>query len=62
MTTPLPGSGTSAPQEARSDGRALRWPEPSTPRGAVLHAVIAGLIVWIVVTVLSHLHVAISWH
>ena len=25
-------------------------------------AVIAGVIIWIVVTVLSHLHVAISWH
>jgi hypothetical protein len=40
----------------------MRWPEPSTPRGAVLYAVIAGLIVWLVVNVLSHVHVTISWH
>jgi hypothetical protein len=61
MTAPLPGPGTPAPR-SRPDRSALRWPEPSTPWGDVLYAVIAGLIVWIVVTVLSHLHVVISWH
>ena len=62
MTASFPGPGSPAPQAPRPDRRALHWPEPSTPRGAVLYAVIAGLIVWIVVTVLSHLHVVISWH
>lgn len=62
MTASLPGPGTPAPQPPHPDRHALRWPEPSTPWGAVLYAVIAGLIVWIVVTVLAHLHVAISWH
>jgi hypothetical protein len=62
MTASLPGPGTPAPQPPQPDKRPLRWPQPSTPRGAVLYAVIAGLIVWIVVTVLTHLHVAISWH
>jgi hypothetical protein len=62
MTAAVPGPGTAGPERPRPDKRILRWPEPSTPWGAVLYAVIAGLIVWIIVTVLSHVHVAISWH
>jgi hypothetical protein len=50
MVTPPP------PRHGRS------WPEPATPQGAVLYAVIAGLIVWLVVSVLSHVQVSISWH
>ena len=62
MTAPLPGPGAPAPLPPRPDRRALHWPDASTPSGAVLYAVIAGLIVWIVVNVLSHVHVAITWH
>jgi len=28
----------------------------------VLYAVIAGLIVWIIISILSHVHIIISWH
>jgi hypothetical protein len=61
MTAP-PRPRTPAPQPPRPDRPAPCWPEPSTPGGTVLYAVIAGLILWIVVTVLSHIHVIISWH
>ena len=37
------------------------WPEPSTPRGAVLYAVLGGLVVWLLVNVLPHVHIYISW-
>ena len=57
-----PGPRTPAPQPPRPDKRSLRWPDASTPSGAVLYAVIAGMIVWIVVNVLSHVHIAITWH
>ena len=35
---------------------------PQHPPGAVLYAVIAGLIVWITIAILSHVHIIISWH
>jgi hypothetical protein len=61
MSTPLPGSPKPVPQSSRPVRRVLRWPEPNTPRGTVLYGVIAGLIVWLVVNVLSHLHIVVSW-
>lgn len=30
--------------------------------GAILYAIIGGLIVWLLVDVLPHIHIAISWH
>jgi hypothetical protein len=36
------------------------WPEPTSPLGTVLYAVIAGMIIWLLITVLSH--VRIYWH
>lgn len=39
-----PGPGAPALRPPRPDRRALRWPDASTPSGAVLYAVIAGLI------------------
>ncbi len=39
-----------------------RWPDPGRPTGAVLYAVAGGLIVWLLVDVLPHLHVSITWH
>ena len=62
MTTDIPGPGAPAPQTPRPDKRARHWPDVSTPSGAMLYAVIAGLIVWIIVSTLSHIHVAITWH
>ena len=59
MTTPLPGAGTPDPQPPRP---APHWPEPSTRRGAVLYAIIGGLIAWILIYVVTHIHVAITWH
>jgi hypothetical protein len=64
MTAPTPGpevpasSHPARPEEAK--GR--WWPETSTPWGAVLYAVIGGLTVWLLVNVLPHVHVSISWH
>ena len=62
MTTPLPGAGTPAPQPPRQDRPTLHWPEPSTRRGAVLYAIIGGLIAWMLIYVVTHIHVAIAWH
>jgi hypothetical protein len=62
MSTDTPSPGTPTPQPPPSGKPAHHWPDVSTPRGAVLYAVIAGLIVWIIVTILSHLHIAITWH
>jgi hypothetical protein len=57
MTAPIPGPRTPHP------GRhALRWPEASAPLGAILYAIIGGLIVWVLVDILPHIHIAISWH
>ena len=69
MTPDTPRPGTPAPHapqqgpHAPQQGKPVRpWPDPGTPSGAVLHAVIAGLIVWIIVSILSHVHIIISWH
>jgi hypothetical protein len=37
------------------------WPDASTPRGAVLYAAIGGLLVWLLVNVLPHIHISITW-
>jgi hypothetical protein len=62
MTPDTPRPGTPAPHAPRQREPARRWPDPSTPSGAVLYAVIAGLIVWITISILSHVHIIISWH
>src|SRR5215469_12170972 len=62
MTPDTPRRGTPAPHAPRQGKPARRWPDPGTPSGAVLYAVIAGLIVWIIISILSHVHVLISWH
>lgn len=62
MTTDIPGHGTPAPQPPPPDKHTRRWPDVSTPSGAVLYAVIAGVIVWIIVSILSHVHIIITWH
>jgi hypothetical protein len=61
MTAPLPGPKKPA-SEQRPAPRARRCPDASTRSGAVLYAVIGGLIVWLLVSVLPHVHIAISWH
>ena len=62
MTSGTPSPGAPAPQ-APSPGKPVRrWPDPGTPWGAVLYAVIAGLIVWIIIGILSHIHILITWH
>ena len=62
MTAPIPGPRTPVSQPPRPGRRALRWPEASAPVGAILYAIIGGLIVWFLVDILPHIHVAISWH
>ncbi|HEY4850410.1 MAG TPA: hypothetical protein VII22_06420 [Streptosporangiaceae bacterium] len=39
-----------------------RWPDPGKPPSAELYAVVGGLIVWLLVDVLPHVHVSIGWH
>jgi hypothetical protein len=53
-------SGRSTSEDL-SQERKSRWPEPGSPRGAGLYAVIAGLIVWLLIGVLSHVQVYVSW-
>jgi len=60
VTPSLTESGSRTPDRPRKPK--ARWPEATTPPGAVLYAVIAGLIVWLLISVLSHVHVYISWH
>lgn len=62
MTEPAPDPRTSAPQSSHPGKRAVRWPETSTRLGAILYAIIGGLIVWFLVDILPHVHIAISWH
>ena len=59
MTSPPTGTpGPDSPDRSRmSRGR---WPAPATPQGAILYPVVAGLIVWLLISVLSHVHV--YWH
>jgi hypothetical protein len=40
----------------------VRCPEPNTRLGAILYASVGGLIVWFLVDILPHIHIAISWH
>lgn len=66
MTAPDTGSSAPSPRSPgpiRNLTRRL-WPETSTRWGAVLYAVIGGLIVWLLVDVLPHVHIHISigWH
>ena len=58
MNAPI--SGPRTPQGP--DRRAPRWPEAGEPLGAVLYATVGGLIAWLLVYVLPHIHIAISWH
>lgn len=48
-------------RHGRHAGR-TQWPDPAKPPGALFYAVVAGLIVWLLVDMLSHLHVSIGWH
>jgi hypothetical protein len=66
MTAPAAEPRTPGPQpSARLEKPKRRWwPDTGTPWGAVLYAVIGGLIVWLLVDVLPHVHIHISfsWH
>lgn len=62
MTEPTPNPRTPAPQLPPPGRRIVGWPEASTRKGAVLYAIIGGLIVWLLVDILPHVHIAISWH
>jgi hypothetical protein len=66
MTAPLTDPGASVPESLarRTNPKGRWWPETSTPWGAVLYAVLGGLIVWLLVDVLPHvhIHISISWH
>jgi hypothetical protein len=63
--TPGPAGAGSRPPDPPDPPRKLKgrwWPEAGAPSGAVLYAVLGGLIAWLLVYVLSHVHVYISWH
>jgi hypothetical protein len=62
VTVGTPSPGAPAPQAPSPGKPARRWPDPGAPWGAVLYAVIAGLIVWIIISILSHIDVLITWH
>jgi hypothetical protein len=62
MTVEIPGPQTPDSQPPHPERRPHRWPDASTPAGAILYVVIAELIVWIIVGILSHIHIAITWH
>ena len=50
--------------EPPDEGRRARrmWPPADSRYGAVLYAVIGGLVATVLVGVLSHIHVYVSWH
>ncbi len=56
-----PGSRTLKPPDQPGKPKGW-WPAPSTPLGAVLYGVIGSLIFWLLVYVLHHVHVYLSWH
>ena len=62
MTTRVPGRMTPVPPSPPPGPHGLHWPEASTPLGAILYGIIGGLIVWLLVDILTHVHIAISWH
>jgi hypothetical protein len=62
MTAPVPGTRARVSQPPHRGRRALAWPEASAPLGAILYAVIGGLVVWLLVDIVPHIHIAISWH
>jgi hypothetical protein len=55
---PVPDQGPAAREP--QDMKRCWWPDPSAPWGAVLYAVIGGLLVWLLVDVLPHVHVHVS--
>lgn len=62
MISGTPSPGAPGPQAPWPGKPVRRWPDPGTPWGAVLYAVIAGLIVWVIIGILSHIHILITWH
>jgi hypothetical protein len=62
MTAPVPGRTTPVSPSPPPGRRGPHWPEASTPLGAILYGIIGGLIVWLLVDVLTHVHIAITWH
>jgi hypothetical protein len=63
MTAPDARHGEPTPERPGQLGKPKSrwWPDASTPRGAVLYAAIGGLIVWLLVNVLPHIHISITW-
>ena len=62
MTSPPCRSNPPPSQPAGPDKRLAYLPDASTPLGAMLYATIGGLIACLIMNVLSHIQVAISWH
>jgi hypothetical protein len=60
MSQTLPGAqrGPQTPPPQRSR---WRWPTTDSKTGAILYAVIGGMIVYVLVDVLPHIHVHITW-
>jgi hypothetical protein len=63
MTAPDARHGGPTPERSGQLGKPQSrwWPDASTPRGAVLYAAIGGLIVWLLVNVVPHIHISITW-
>ena len=62
MNAPVPGSRTPTSKPPGSGRHPLHWPETGSPAGAILYAFIGALILWFLVDILPHVHIAVSWH
>jgi hypothetical protein len=62
MNAPVPGPRTPCPKPPSSGRHSLRWPETGSWAGAILYAFIGALILWFLVDILPHVHIAVSWH
>jgi hypothetical protein len=60
------GAGEREPHPMTRSSWVCLWRDPATMLGSVLCAVVGGLIVWLLVTVLpyliAHIDVSVSWH
>jgi hypothetical protein len=62
MTLPTPRPRPPASRPTRPDRRPAYWPDASKPSGAVLYAAIGALIACVIINIVSHIHIAITWH
>ena len=61
MSIPASNGSPPAQQSDATPPRRHQWPSADSKSGAILYAVIAGLIVYVIVDILPHVHVAVSY-